>query len=153
MFPHQPPHQELATEPVGSPCERLICYYPFTLSWIHYMASKHFTLFFYLLIVMTHIESHHRRQARQTEREDTPFRHSGAHSPRVMPGDMAAGRLDILGKKQKVHKGCLLFSCAKIKCQHAGWDHAPALHLREFQIFLCCWAPNRYTVGHKVPFK
>ncbi len=55
---------------------------------------------------MTHIRSEPRRLREQAL-------HNGAHSPRVTPVDMAAGRLDIFGETHQVHKGCLLFHVLK----------------------------------------
>lgn len=65
------------------------------------------------LIVMTHLGSQRRRRATLTERAGSPLRQNGAHSLRVTPVDMAAGRLDILGKTHKVHEDCLLFHVLK----------------------------------------
>lgn len=42
-------------------------------------------------------------------------------------------------------------SCAKTKCQHAGWARVPALYFREFETFLCrCAQIHRQIFHHKV---
>ena len=86
------------------------------------------------VIVMTHIGSRRRRRA--TERAGPPLRHNSAHSPRVTPVDIAAGRLDVLGGMHRGPQGQPAISCAATKCQHAGRGHVPALYLRVSNVFI-----------------
>lgn len=101
------------------------------------MTRTHFSLFSPPLIAMKHVGSQRRRRATLAERVGAPLGHNGAHSPRVTPVDMAAGRLDILRKMHQVHQELPAFPCAKTKCQRACRGRAPALYFRGIFMSLC----------------
>lgn len=101
-----PPHpglSELAAEPVGSICERLICDYPLFLSWIYCFKRKH--------LALRHRSVTSGASAGGLVKAGTPLRHNGAHSPRITPVDVAAGRLSILADVHGPHGAACYFMC------------------------------------------